>query len=102
MKISFEEYSRVLQLSRAGGVGAAVVPPPPAQEAPQETAAALVELSPSAQEIREIKFILDEIPAVREDMVQELKRKIEAGEYNVSSEEIADLIIRRTVADNAR
>jgi negative regulator of flagellin synthesis FlgM len=61
-----------------------------------------VELSPRAQEIRQIKFLLDEIPDVREEMVQELRQKIEAGEYHVSSEEIADLIVRRTFADNIR
>lgn len=103
MKISVDEYSRVLQLSRTGRVGAAVVPAPPPVDAPEEPLpAARVELSPRAQEIRRVKFILDEIPEVREDLVQELRRKIEAGEYHVSSAEIADLIVRRTVADNVR
>lgn len=103
MKISVEEYSRVLQLSRIGRVGAAVVSAPAPDEGQEALSpAAVVDLSPRAQEIRRIKFILDEIPEVREDMVQELRQKIEAGEYNVSSAEIADLIVRRTVADNVR
>jgi len=103
MKISLDEYSRVLQLSRTGRVGAAVLPAPPPVDAQEEIPpAASVELSPRAQQIRQIKFILDEIPEVREEMVQELRRKIEAGEYNVSSAEIADLIVRRTIADNVR
>lgn len=103
MKISLDEYSRVLQLSRMGRVDAAVLPAPAPDELQGELPpAAKVELSPRAQEIRRIKFILDEIPAVREEIVQELRQKIEAGEYNVSSAEIADLIVRRTVADNVR
>ncbi|GIV15407.1 MAG: hypothetical protein KatS3mg022_0842 [Armatimonadota bacterium] len=103
MKISLDEYSRVLQLSRTGRVGAAVLPAPPPADAQEELPPAVsVELSPRAQEIRRIKFILDEIPEVREEMVQELRRKIEAGEYNVSSAEIADLIVRRTIADSVR
>ncbi|MGQ9790705.1 MAG: flagellar biosynthesis anti-sigma factor FlgM [Armatimonadota bacterium] len=103
MKISLDEYSRVLQLSRTGRVGAAVLPAPALDDAQEGLSpAATVELSPRAQQIRQIKFILDEIPEVREEIVQELRRKIEAGEYNVSSAEIADLIVRRTVADNVR
>lgn len=103
MKISVEEYSRVLQLSRTGRVGAAVVPAPPPIDAPEEPLPAVrVEVSPRAQEIRQIKFLLDELPDVREELVQELRKKIEAGEYQVSSAEIADLIVRRTVADNVR
>jgi len=103
MKISLDEYSRVLQLSRTGRVGAAVLPAPAPDEAQEELPpAATVELSPRAQEIRQIKFMLDEIPEVREEVVQALRRQIEAGEYNVSSAEIADLIVRRTIADNVR
>ena len=103
MKISLDEYSRVMQLSRMGSVGTAGSPAPPAVEESEEfSPAALVELSLRAQEIRRIKFILDEIPTVREEMVQELRQKIEAGEYHVSSAEIADLIVRRAFADNVR
>jgi negative regulator of flagellin synthesis FlgM len=35
----------------------------------------------------------------REEMIAELKRKIEAGEYNPSGEDIADAMIRRSIAD---
>lgn len=103
MKISIDEYSRVLQVSRTGRVGAAVVPAPPPVDAQEELPpAATVEISPRAQEIRQIKFILDEIPEVRNEVVEELKQKIKAGEYNPSSAEIADLIVRRAIADNVR
>ncbi|HVL39012.1 MAG TPA: flagellar biosynthesis anti-sigma factor FlgM [Fimbriimonadaceae bacterium] len=38
----------------------------------------------------------------REEMIAELKAKIEAGEYNPTGDEIADAMIRRTIADRIR
>lgn len=35
----------------------------------------------------------------REELVQELRRRIESGEYNPSGEEIADAMLRRAIAD---
>ncbi len=35
----------------------------------------------------------------REDMVAELKARIDAGEYNPSGEDIADAMIRRSIVD---
>jgi anti-sigma28 factor (negative regulator of flagellin synthesis) len=38
----------------------------------------------------------------RDDMVAELKARIEAGQYNPSGDEIADAMIRRAIADRIR
>lgn len=38
----------------------------------------------------------------RDDMVAELKARIEAGEYNPTGDEIADAMIRRAIADSVR
>lgn len=38
----------------------------------------------------------------REDRVEELKAAIEAGEYNPTSMEIADAMVRRNIADRIR
>jgi anti-sigma28 factor (negative regulator of flagellin synthesis) len=38
----------------------------------------------------------------REDFVAELKAKIDSGQYNPTGEEIADAMIRRTLADRVR
>jgi negative regulator of flagellin synthesis FlgM len=38
----------------------------------------------------------------REDMIAEIKAKIEAGDYQPSSDEIADAMIRRSIADHIR
>ncbi len=38
----------------------------------------------------------------RDDVVADLKRRIEAGEYNPTGDEIAEAMIRRNIADRAR
>lgn len=38
----------------------------------------------------------------REDMIQDLKARIEAGTYRPTGDEIADAMIRRAIADRVR
>lgn len=38
----------------------------------------------------------------REDMIADLKARIEAGTYNPTGDEIADTMIRRSIADRIR
>lgn len=38
----------------------------------------------------------------REDMINDLKARIEAGTYNPSAEDIVDTMIRRAIADKTR
>jgi anti-sigma28 factor (negative regulator of flagellin synthesis) len=38
----------------------------------------------------------------REDVIADLKARIEAGTYNPSGDEIADIMIRRSIADRIR
>jgi len=45
---------------------------------------------------------LKNIPDIREDIVEELKKRIENGEYKVSGEEIAEMMMRRRAADRIR
>ena len=102
MKISVEEVSRILATlptERKGSV-APVSEEALAGGAAESLGARLVEGTAPPQEIREIKRLVNELPDVREDRVQALKAQIESGNYHVSGEEIADLIIRRTLADN--
>lgn len=42
------------------------------------------------------------IPDVREDLVADLKAKIERGEYSVSGEDVAEMMLRRMRADSIR
>jgi negative regulator of flagellin synthesis FlgM len=55
-----------------------------------------------SEEVQQVKETLEEMPDVREDVVAALKAKIESGTYHVSSEEIADLMVRRAYADRIR
>jgi len=51
-----------------------------------------------------IRKVTEDVIAMgdREEMIAELKAKIEAGEYNPTSEEIVDAMIRRSIADRLR
>lgn len=48
------------------------------------------------------KAAMETVPDVRIDIVDDLKKKIENGEYNVSGTEIAEMMIRRLKADKTR
>ena len=52
-----------------------------------------VELSSQTQELLRVKNLVDAAPDVRLDRVEQLRREIAAGTYEVSSAEIADAII---------
>ncbi len=62
------------------------------------------EVSPRPTDGPLIHALTQEILAMpdREDRVSELRAKIEAGTYNPSSEEIADAMVRRAIADSVR
>ena len=38
----------------------------------------------------------------RDEMVASIKARIEAGEYDVSGEDVADAMIRRAIADKVK
>jgi len=62
-----------------------------------------VSLSPKAKELAEARKkalqIAHDTPAVREDKVAEMKKKIQDGTYQVDSEKIADGIMREAMKD---
>jgi flagellar biosynthesis anti-sigma factor FlgM len=55
-----------------------------------------------SEEVQSIKDNLAQMPDVREDIVAALRARVDSGTYNVSSEEIADLMVRRAYADSIR
>jgi negative regulator of flagellin synthesis FlgM len=63
--------------------------------APEET----VDLSTKARDVHSIQNALAGIPDIREEKVQELKSRIEAGTYNVSGEQIAGKIVGESLLD---
>jgi negative regulator of flagellin synthesis FlgM len=58
-----------------------------------------VDLSTRAKDIRQIKEILNQTPEVRENRVQELRRQIESGTYQVTSEQIAEKMVGESLID---
>ena len=58
-----------------------------------------VDLSTKARDVQSIKNALAGIPDIREEKVQELRARIEAGTYNVSGEKIAGKIVGESLLD---
>ncbi|MCL6471345.1 MAG: flagellar biosynthesis anti-sigma factor FlgM [Firmicutes bacterium] len=52
-----------------------------------------------SEEAKKAKAAYAKLPEVRADLVDELKGKIESGDYEVSSKEVADKIIHRAIVD---
>lgn len=59
-------------------------------------------VEPDAAEVARVLEVVKAAPDVREDIVMKLKEKIEKGEYEVSGDQIADMMIRRMKADRIR
>jgi negative regulator of flagellin synthesis FlgM len=61
--------------------------------AEQSQATDKVELSAASRDIQKIQEVLENTPDVRAEKVQELKSKIESGQYKVDAREIANKMI---------
>lgn len=60
-----------------------------------------VNLSSTARDIQTIKSAIAGLPDVRQDRIDELRARIENGEYSASGEKIADKIIEEFLLDKA-
>lgn len=58
-----------------------------------------LEISKEAMKLQSYRSALDNIPAIREDLVTALKQSIEEGSYQPDSEKIAAGIIREKLLD---
>jgi flagellar biosynthesis anti-sigma factor FlgM len=59
-------------------------------------------LSPLEQGMAAAEAALANVPDTRDEIVEGLKERIRKGEYKVSGEEIADMMLRRRAADKIR
>ena len=59
-------------------------------------------VEPDAAEVARVVKMVKNAPDIRDDIVMQLKERIESGEYKVSGEEIAEMMIRRMRADQTR
>ena len=100
MKISRSESGKAS--ANVGATEARILP----EQMPKRTASArgLAEkrLSPLEKGMLAAETALAEAPDVREDLVQELRERIQRGEYNISADEIAEMMLRRLAADRIR
>lgn len=58
-----------------------------------------VEISKEAREIRSYMEALQKEPAIREDLVAEIKQKVQDGTYQPSTEKIVDGLIKEILLD---
>ena len=61
-----------------------------------------IALSENAEFMRELRNRIMQIPEVRSELVLKIKEQVERGEYNVSTEDIVDSMIRRAIGDSIR
>ena len=59
-------------------------------------------LSPLEQGMAVAEAALSDVPDTRDQIVEELRERIGKGEYKVSGEEIAEMMLRRRAADRIR
>jgi negative regulator of flagellin synthesis FlgM len=64
-----------------------------AAEHSRRTQSDKVQLSAEAKELQKAKDIVSKAPDVREEKVEELKRQIKFGTYQVTAEQVADKIL---------
>ena len=58
-----------------------------------------VVLSPEARKIQQAKELIDSLPDIREEKVAEIRARIEAGEYEIDGEKVAEKIIQESLSN---
>lgn len=93
------------KLNNVGGVQRPDVPREKAQvEKPEAPEAAAkkdqVTVSDKAKEIAKLKAEVNDMPEIRADRVEEVKKAIDAGTYNVKGEAVAGKLIKEAIIDS--
>lgn len=52
-----------------------------------------ISLSSKAKEINELKGLIEQLPEIRTDRIEELKKAIDAGDYNIDSLKVAEKVL---------
>ena len=82
-----DAYSKISQIYQAN------VKKPAAKRSKAESSSDKIEISNFGQSLALAKQAVHDAPAVREDRVAELKAQISSGNYQVSSEDIAEKMV---------
>jgi len=98
MKISSSEYTK----SHTNSSEARILPEGNLKGLVRSSTSTKRSTSPLEQGMTVAKTALESVPDIRADVVDNLKRKISSGEYSVSGEDIAEMMLRRLGADKVR
>lgn len=63
------------------------------------SAADRVDLSSGSRDVRKMKDIIQTTPDVRLEKIQEIKAKIDSGEYSVDPQKVADKMLISLISD---
>lgn len=106
MRVSGEEFLRLSQL-RPGRAGAGVVAAGAGVLASAPLYSSVAAPAPmDLHLLEEAHHVADRLHEqgsdVREDVVASLRARVESGSYQVSGEQVAEMMIRRLIADRIR
>lgn len=100
MKISDSEFGRAV--ANLGTTETRILP----ESRPRRTGAtksdSAKQMSPLERGMLVAEEALADVPDTRDELVEELKERIQKGEYQVSGAEIAEMMLRRLAADKIR
>jgi negative regulator of flagellin synthesis FlgM len=97
MNISNKNLISLIKTYTDTGIDKAGKGGPAAKKGDSAQATDEVRLSAFSQDIQKIEAGLQQIKDVRQERVQELKARIEAGTYDVSGKEIAEKMIDKII-----
>jgi len=100
MKISYVESGKASVSSAAAE--AKILPKDRPRGSVAARSASAKELSPLEKGMAVAEAALADVPDTRENLVNDLKDRIAKGEYKVSGQEVADMMLRRLSADRIR
>jgi flagellar biosynthesis anti-sigma factor FlgM len=102
MKISNVESGKAAENIADKALDSRILPEVKPRRKVMKDPAARAELTPLEQGIVVAQQAMENVSDVREEIVAKLKESIQKGEYSVSGEEIADMMMRRRAADRIR
>jgi len=101
MQLSREEYLKVSQMRIAPASGPStvgVMATAPARRGGIQTETPLRR----SGEVQRVVEAVDHASDIREDIVASLRARIESGSYQVSGDAVAEMLLRRLLADRVR
>lgn len=102
MRVSGEEYLRVSQFRQVNRMADTPAIGSIATAPARSASAAQVEFSPEAMEIKRVAGLVAEEADIREDIVASLRERIDSGTYQVTGQQIGEMMLRRFLADRVR